>query len=182
MPRYVPPAFTLVEICDAPDAEVGLRSLTHWNGPIGSPPQEVILGWVEGDRAAYVSSAMLGGDEGTAERMVEAIRRNAALLMTLDGDLAQGSIESPREVHTLVDEIATSTNDWTESRITCQGRDAPAWLRRISPTEVLGHFEGPGVQVGFLTRGVPQELLKFRRLTPSAAGTYDSDPLRSASA
>src|ERR1700761_3548588 len=79
---YGPPPFGLYELDDAPPGpdQPVRRWLRHWNGPVGQPAEEVILGWTAGDAAVLVATSGRPGDEDT-----EGGRMSAADLAVLDG-------------------------------------------------------------------------------------------------
>ena len=63
----MPPAFGLYEFDDVPlrlDQRVR-RWFRHWNGLVGQPAEEVILGWTAGDAAVLVATSGRPGDEDT---------------------------------------------------------------------------------------------------------------------
>jgi hypothetical protein len=56
MIRYVPAAFDLYEFDDR-DAADPRRRFLHWDGPVGSSAEEVILGWSRGGTSALVCTS-----------------------------------------------------------------------------------------------------------------------------
>jgi hypothetical protein len=64
---YVPPGFGLYEFDDAPlrPGQPARRWFRHWNGPVGQPADEVILGWTAADAAVLVATSGRPGNEDT---------------------------------------------------------------------------------------------------------------------
>jgi hypothetical protein len=108
---YVPPGFGLYEFDDAPlrPGQPARRWFRHFNGPVGQPAEEVILGWTAGDAAVLVATSGRPGDEDT-----EWGRMSAAHL-ALGGTFLSASARraTSREVGQEMMRIAQSPGLWS---------------------------------------------------------------------
>ena len=111
LPRmFVPPVFDLYEFDDgAPsDAPRPARCwFRNWNGLIGSPAEEVTLGWSAGDATVLVGTRGIVHDEPWA--------RHEAALLLLSGDdiLLPSRPTSPCAVHRELERIMSTDELWS---------------------------------------------------------------------
>jgi hypothetical protein len=170
--HYVPPEFELYEFDDTllGPSSPARRWCRHWNGPVGQPADEVILGWTAGSAAVLVATSGRPGDEDT-----EWSRMGAAHL-ALGGTFLSASARpaTTREVGQEMRRIAGSPGLWSPGPVIVPG-EAPADLADLNGY-VLARSEAGNQQLLIAAVGVEPGRLRARRVGDWTV--YDLDATR----
>jgi hypothetical protein len=97
MTRYLPAPFPLYEFVGRPDATEAERRRTerrwfaHWDGPVGRPAEEVVLGWSQGDVTVLVCTSGRSYDRDLARWRTAHLALGGTLLTADHADRASMS-------------------------------------------------------------------------------------------
>jgi hypothetical protein len=169
---YVPPSFGLYEFdgTPLPPDQAARRWFRHWNGPVGQPAEEVVLGWTAGDAAVLVATSGRPGDEDT-----EWGRMSAAHL-ALGGTFLSASARpaGTREVGQEMMRIARSPGLWSPGPVIVPG-ETPAELA-VRDGYVIARSQAGGQHVFIAAVGVAAGQLLVRAVRDWTV--YDLDATR----
>ena len=172
---YVPPGFELYEFDDASlrPGQPARRRFRHFNGPVGQPAEEVVLGWSAGDAAVLVATSGRPGDEDP-----EWSRMGAAHL-ALGGTFLRASARpaTTRGVGQEMRRIAESAELWSPGPAIVPG--GPPSDLAVLDGYILARSAAGGQQVLIAAVGLAPGQLQVRQVGDWAA--YDLDATRTQS-
>jgi hypothetical protein len=165
---FIPQAFDLYEFdegAQAVSAGQGRRWFSHWNGLIGSPAEEVTLGWSAGDATVLV------GTRGEVHHQPWARHEAALLLLSGDEILLPSRPTSPRTVHLELQRIMSTDKLWSAAPALFAG--GPAAQAAVLDGYALAYCMLGDGAVFLAAVGVAPDRFRIRQVRDWAA--YDHD-------
>ncbi|HTJ66699.1 MAG TPA: hypothetical protein VL551_04150 [Actinospica sp.] len=162
MNRYITPSFPLYEFAlESTDDDAARRWFVHWDGRVGDPAEDVLLGWSSGSARVLVCT--------TGRTLDRRYARCRAVHLALGGDFlpAASRPASPAQIARAMERLRDDDDAWSPIGGCVPGATSAEAAEDFGCIVAYTLFDGGAVFV--VAVGVPLEHVKVRVARDSSA-------------